>query len=294
MIVKNDFVLLKGVDNLLNLSDNQIKNYTVENGVKLVSNVIEMLERSTDHFTKKSIFSQLSKPKEIAVVNIPNYSLHVSFNKPTKQIIFNLSPFNVDTITAISPDPRNIYAAMAYGVCFKETLFNLNRVKSNYSTVIISFLTSMFVQLFGREYGLLGKYSMQISRLKFLIGCYVLSSFFGTVKEQCYILAGRAASYNYREIEDELKKYNFSNIEDFIESLSDLKVLPGITKYHFTSRIFRLLSDVFLPGLEDFSRFISIITTSSIQGSTIVPRFLSRYNELEYSKILEISKIILR
>ena len=256
-----------------------------------------MMEKGIDHFSKASVIKQLSDSHkdELAIVTFQDYPLYVSYNEPTKQIIINISPFGVDTITAINPDPRNMYASLVYGICFRNILDGgFRKVKDSYFIVIVSYLTSMFVQIFGREYGLLGKYAVEINKLKFLISCYILTAFFGRNTIESYILSSKVAMIDYRPLVDQLNTFDFSEIDGLINALAELRVLPGITKYKFTARMFKLLSIVFLPALEDFSRFISIITTSSIQGSNIVPRFISRYNESEYGKILEISKLMMR
>jgi len=50
----------------------------------------------------------------------------------------------------------------------------------------------------------------------------------------------------------------------------------------------------FMPAMEDMSRFISILTTSDVRGSNIVPAWISKYNERAYQNILEISKNIFK
>lgn len=295
--VKKDFTLLKGVHNVLNLSSKDIKSVTIDNGPRKVFVVLELSKNMINHFTKDKVFNlikDLEKRKVLSVVNIPNYNLHVSYNKPTKQIILNLSPYNLDDIYTTEPDPKNIYTQLVYGILFKKIIEEPELIKTNYFIPISSFLFSMMIALFGKTYGLLGTYSSNINLLNFLVNCYILSSFFNITGSQCYRLAGTTASFNHKDIEVKLNSYDFSNIEQFIKSLSELGVMPGIDKYSFTSKFFRSAGLSFLPALEDLARFICIMTCVSMKGSNIVPTYISKYNEDSFARIIEISKLFFK
>lgn len=295
MIVKDKFSLTKGVPNVLHLSEAEIKRHTVSNGIRNLTFVLQLFRNRINHFTKDYVFDILSsKEKSIAVVNLPNYNLFVSYNIPTNQIVVNISPFGgVDNIYPNDPDPKNVYAVMVYAICFHDVVTGKYRINESYVSTIVNYFLTMFIRLFGKEYGLLGVYSNEIVKLKFLISCYVLTSFFGVTGNEAYRKSSIIAPIDYHDFHNELIHYDFSNIEDFIKSLSELRVLPGINKYSFTSRIMRMLSLNFLPAFEDLSRFISIITTSSITGSNIVPTFISTsYNVDEYKKLIDIAKLI--
>ena len=149
------------------------------------------------------------------------------------------------------------------------------------------------MQVFGKDYGLVGIYSSGIPKLKFLTACYIYSSFFGyPSNDRLYRNAASVAPYMYSNEYEALKQYNFSLIEDFIKSLSDLKVMPGINVTKFTSKLYRFFGINILPAMEDISRFFSVIVTSSVPGSRVVPRYLYKYNEKEYFKILDITRRI--
>lgn len=294
IVIKKSFELLKGVDNLLELSPREIKGFSVENGQRLLHNVIEMTETSVEHFAKAKISKQIEKIEEIALVRLETYPLHVSYNIPTKQIVLNIAPFNIDTITAIRPDPRNIYAMMVYGICFRGLVTNKgNQLKDRYAAVFASYYTSMMIQMFGREYALLDKYSKQIPMLKYLISCYVLISFFGVERKQAYKMSRAISGSGPLEVESKLDSYDFTNIGGLIESLSGLEVLPGITKPLFMGKILKYMSVHFVPGLEDISRMIALSSATLVKGSNLVPGFIRRYNEDEYMKILELGRLVI-
>jgi hypothetical protein len=298
MVVKEKFSLLKNVPNILHLSQATIRAHTVSAGPRKVFVVLEMLKDRINHYTKDRVFSLISdtkkRDKTFVVVRMTNYILPVSYNVPTKQIILNITPFDTDDIYPTKPDPINIYSSIVYGICFSDMINGKVKIPETYFGPISSYLLSMFIRVFGKEYGLLGMYATEINKLKFLICCYIMSSFFGMDGKGVYTKASTAASFDYREIKDQLDTYNFENIEDFIKSLSDLKVMPGLNRFHFTERLYRFLGVGFLPALEDLSRFVSILTVSAITGSNVVPTFIYSYNEGEFNKIIDISKGIFK
>lgn len=297
MIVKEKFSLLKNVPNILHLSSAQIKSSSIQLGPRKLFLTISMFSNRIDHFTKNKVIevvSDIEIRKKLAVVILPEYSLHVSYNKPTKQMIINLNPFGVNDIYPNDPDPKNIYASLVYAICFYNLINEKVKINESYASVIISYLLSVFIRLFGKDYGLLGIYSNQINKLKFLISCYVYASFFGITGNVSFRKAGTISMYNYRDLEESISKYDFSKIEDFIKALSEIGIMPGLNKYSFTHKVLRFMGIAFLPALEDLSRFISIMTTSNITGSNVVSTFIYSYNENEFKKLMELSKLIFR
>ena len=293
--IKREFELLRGTDNLLELDAKAIKKVSIENGQKLLSNVIEMTETHIEHFGKKRILKQIKHIDEVAIVNIDTYPLYISYNIPTDQIILNLSPFNVTTITAIKPDPRNIYAALVYGTCFRDIVKSKGKyLKDRYAAVFASYLTSMMIQMFGREYGLLVKYSRQIPMLKYIISCYVLISFFNMPNDKAYMAARAISGYADEDLEKNLVSFDLNNIGAMLDALSKLGVLPGINKPLFMGKLLKYVGVQFIPALEDVSRMISLSTASIIKGSNIIPTFIRRYNEDEFLNILELGKAGMR
>ena len=293
--IKREFELLRGTNNILDLTVKDIKKVSVDNGQKLLSNVIEMTETHIDTFAKKRISKQIKNIDRIAVVNMETYPLYVTYNAPTDQIILNLYPFNVTTITAIRPDPRNIYSALVYGTCFRDIIISKGSIlKDRYASVFASYFTSMIIQMFGKEYGLLAKYSRQIPMLKYIISCYVLISFFKITNDNAYVMARAISGYSDEDLEKELPAFDLHNIGSMLNALSKLEVLPGITKPLFMGKILRYGGIQFIPALEDISRMIAISIASTVKGSNIIPAFIRRYNEDEFSNILKLGGMIMR
>jgi len=295
MIIKDKFSLLKDLPNILNLSKSVINTYKIEGGPRKIFVILKLMENRINHFTKEPIMNMLSdirKRERLGVVNIPNYLLPVTYNKPTNGVIINVTAIGSDDLSR--HDPKNIYAILVYGLIFSVLATKKYNIDAKYFSTISNFFVSIFIRLFGKDYGLLGIYSTEIPKLKFLTNCYILNSFFGIKGNNAYRLSGASASFDYKDIETELNKYDFYEIKDFIQALNSLKVMPGINRYIFSSKVLRLFGYGFLPALEDISRLMSIITTSSLSGTNVVPTFISKYNETEYNKLMEISKNIFK
>ena len=152
----------------------------------------------------------------------------------------------------------------------------------------------MFISIFGKEYGLLGSYTANITKLNFLTNCYILSSFFGVNSLPSYKKSSTASGFDFKSIKEDLDNYDFLNIENFIKALSDFRVFPGMNKYSFTSKIVKMIGPNFLPALEDMSRFLSCMACVYIKGSNIIPPRISSYDESSFKRILEISKLIFK
>jgi len=292
MIVKDEFTLLKGIPNILNLSSSAITASRLKGGKVKVRTVLKLMGRRIEHFSKDKVYNVIKSDTAFDIVRIPKYPLALSYNKPTKNVIFNLNYFGTTDITETNPNPRDIYAALAYGYCFSE-LVKTKPISDRYAGVFASYLLSVFVRIFGKEYGLLGYYSTSIPKLKFILTCYCLSAFFGYKNDEgMYRKASSGLAYNFKEDMIVLRQIDFSNIDGLINALSKLQVMPGITRFNFTAKLIRFLTIDFIPAIEDCSRFVSFIMASGIPGITFIPAFIMRYNEQEYIKIIQLSKSV--
>jgi len=297
MIVKEKFDLLKGVNNVLNIPTSKLKLLRVENGPRKIFVILDLMKNRINHYTKDAVLklvTRLDVRKSIFVVVLPDYSLPISYNKPNKGQVINLSPFSITDLESSKPGGQNLYALMVYSIVFSDLVSGQFKVSDKYSSLIANYFTSILLRMFGKEYGLLGSFASEISKLKFLTNSYILASFFGNTGPAAFKRASAASSFDYRPIADKLKKYDFKNINDFILSLSELGVMPNLSKHVFTGRVLRQFGFNFLPALEDLSRFIATIATSDIKGSNVVSTYLHKYNERDYNRILEISKSLFK
>ena len=297
MMIKQKFDLLRGVENVIKVSGSTVSRALVANGPRKIFVTLELERARINHFTKDKVFKLISgiqARKHVSVVKFDKYALPITYNVPTKSMIINISHFGVDDILSSKPGPINLYALMVYGTTFSDLVSGKLKVSDRYSSVMADYLTSLLIRFFGKQCGLLGSFSSEIVKLKFLTNCYVLGSFFGMTGLGAWRRASAASSFSYKDIEDKLKRYDFTTINDFITSLSETGVMPNINRHLFAGKVLQMLGLNFMPALEDLSRFISILTTADVRGSNIVPTWISKYNERAYQSILEISKNIFK
>jgi len=291
MIIKKDFRLVSGAPNIMSLSGSVIKSHQQEeNSPRHVFTYLELKKKGLKHFSNSTIFSLLSNIRAremIQVVNFDQYPLPVSYNPPTKGLLINLKPFEVDEVSSMSPN--DLYASLVYAYAFSRMVTKKFKISEAYTKIIVDYLLSFFVQVFGKDYGLVGIYASGIPKLKFLTACYIYAAFFGySSNDSLYKKAAAIAPYMYSNEYEAIRKYDFSLIEQFIQATSDLKVMPGLGVNKFTAKLYRFFGINILPAMEDISRFFSVILTSSVPGSRVVPRNLFKYNEKAYYNLIDI------
>jgi len=287
MLVKKTFRLVGNAPNVLHLNRNVLSAYlNEENSPRHIFVALELKKSSFKHFTRDAIFRLIydTKKREIIKAISIDYPLPVSYNEPTKDLVINLKALNTTTIGQLHPN--NLYS-------FASLVTGSYTVSDSYASVIVRYLLSFLVQVFGKEFGLVSIYSVRIPKLKFLLACYVLSSFFG-YKSNLFRQAYRLAPYSYEEELEQLRKYDFTKIDDFVKATSDLKVMPGWSITKLTSKLYRYFGINILPAMEDASRFFSVILVSTIPGSTIAPKILKKYNEDAYFRIVDITRGIFK
>ena len=297
MIIKDKFTLIKDVNNYFTMAKPDLDSLKIDIGPRKMFVMLEMTKGNIAHYTKDRIFNILTNIKErekkLAIVNMPEYAFHVSYNKPSDTIIINLSAFGVKDITT-KPSPQNLYASMIYGIVLSDIISGRQQISYKFAKSFVDYITAILLRSFGKKYGLLGSFSNKIVLLKFLVSCYVLASFFGIEKNELYKKAIQIVPIEYRPMQPYLDKHDFSNIIDFLIVLSEFQVFPNINRHLFVSEIIKKYQFTFLPALEDIARFVSILTTSEVKGTEIVPTYLDKYQLDAYQNILQISKAIFK
>ena len=292
MVIKESFRLVSKTPNVLNLNESTMRSfYNEENSPRHVFAILELKRKQFVHFTNNKIFdliSNIKKRESLKVLNF-DYALPVSFNKPTKDLIVNLKPFQVLEVSNMSAN--DLYGSIVYAYAFAMLVSKKFKISESYAGIIVNFMLSFYVKAFGRTYGLVGIYASEISKLKFLIACYILASYFGyKTDKKLFQKASALAPYMFHTEYDELRSYDFGDIQGFINAVSDLKVMPGLTITKFTSTLYKYYGVNMLVAIEDLSRFFSVIVTSSVPGSRVVPRYLIQVNEKEYFKMVDIMR----
>jgi hypothetical protein len=297
MIIKDKFKLINNVDNVIKISKSVLNaNEAEENSPRHIFTFLTLKQNSITHFAKKPIFRFISDKRErekLKIVTI-NYPLSATYNSSTKNMVINLKALDVEEAANLSPN--DLYAAVLYAYTFSRLVSGEATVADIYAPPIVSFLTSMFVRIFGKDFGLTETYASSIPKLKFLLACYIYCAFFGHPTNRDLLRrAISIAPFRYQDEEAQILKYDFSDITQFLKALSELKVMPGLKVYGFTTKMFRFFKIDMIAGLEDLSRFICVILLSSITGSSIVPSFISKkFNEREYKKLLDLAQRVIK
>jgi len=294
MIIKEKFSLLKDVNNILYIDEKTLNNNVIDKSNEKMLAVLELIIKKTNHFSKKKVFQYLTNKKYSNVVKVgvlDNYVLPVSYNKPTDNIIINLSFFNTDDISANNPGPFNIYACLVYGIIFRALANKKFKLTETYVAPISNFLISLIIRAFGKQYGMLGSFSNEIVKVKFLLNCYILASFFG-VKQDLFKTSSLYYQYDFRDIEQQISKIDFSVINGFVEALNKSGAMPNITRHTFAAKILSMYTFNFIPGLEDLARLMSLICASDISGNSISPTYISKYNATAYGALLNFSRMV--
>jgi len=298
MLITDKFKLVSHAENILKIPKNTLQSLQLEeNSPRHVFAFLALKQSSIKHFGKDTIFRFVSDKKTrkvLQVVRLNQYPLSFSYNKPNKGMIVNLAPFDVTEVANLSP--HDLYAVVLSTYVFSQIVTGKVKIADLYAKSIVNFLTSVFVRVFGKDFGLTETYAGSIPKLKFLIACYIYAAFFGYRNSTNLLrVSSSIAPYRFKEEEKTILKYDYSDITQFLKALSDLRVMPGLKIYGFTTKLYRFFGIDFLAGIEDLSRFISAIAASSVTGSSMVPSFIAKkFNEREYNNLLDLVKKVLR
>jgi len=289
-VIKDKFDLLANIENVTNISESQIKSMEIEYGLKKFYNSIRTNVENKKGISYNILLGMIKSKfiyHGIKPVLWNEYKMAVIFDQKTDMILINISYFNIDDIYSGKPDPNVLIACMVYGHVLRQTVNKSVNIHDTFAEPIVAFLNTVVLSIFGKSYGLIGAYSYRIPILKYLTACYVLASFFGISGSSLYEKAKKYSGIAFRDEIENLKNYDFSNILDYIRCISDSRVMRGFTVHEFTHKIYRFLGIHFLAAIEDFSRFMALMTISSLPGNSFVPFSLKKYNQKAYLGIVK-------
>jgi len=289
--IKENFNLLKNIENYTHYSTSEIKRYEIEMGIDKVYSTIRM-NKPPSNFTKNILQNIMGgKYGKMAytykIITNENYKLAISYDKNLDKNIINISFYDATEIYGNKPDYRALTACVISSHILNRMYNKSVNIHQELAGPIISFMSTLFLSIFGKQYGLIGAFSNRIPLLKYLTGCYVLASFFGLQNTTLFETAKQYANVDFRQNIDELQHYDFSNILDFIKAISESKTMHGFSAHEFTHKIYRFLGIHFLAALEDFGRFMALMTVADLPGNSFVPFSLKKYNQKEYQKIIK-------
>lgn len=289
MIIKQNFTLLKGATNLVNLSKSQIDSLTLEgNSPKHVYVSLELKKNLIRHFAVEKILDYVKNVKMSKDLNVlvwDQYPLVVSYNQRPHSKIINIAPeFNAKELSRVAY--TGLYASLLYAYTFESIVTHKLRIPDSMASVISNYMFSLFVQVFGKNYGMTGTYSSKLPALKFVLTSYILIAFFGRKQETpTFNLAKQYSGYDYSDKIDVMNKHDLTDIKGLIDTLSDAEIMPGLNLIKFTTKVVPFFGVQFLPGFEDLSRFMSLIMTSTVSGQAIAKPFIKKYSIKNYTQM---------
>jgi hypothetical protein len=289
---KYDFELLEKTPNIAKTKSELGQIQQIATQKDLVSVIGSSLPTIT-HYSKEPLVRFLqNNPKAFTICLAPSYVLPAAYVKSEKQVFLNISYFSASNIGRV--DYRNLYGLALYGfILYHVHGLKRGRMSEEYASFICDFLSAILIRVFGKKYGLLTSYSYLIGSLKFMVACYVLSSFFSIPSgDRLYLKASSMSGFSPDLIRDRLGSYDFSKITNFVAALSDFSIMPGISPFVFASVLFRSFGSSFVAALEDYGRFVSFFICSELRGSTIAGSFFSKFHAYSYTRISKAIEII--
>jgi hypothetical protein len=294
--IKKQFEMIKNANNVVS----NIKHHKINDWYKKINMIFSLMDTNLKHKGKATIIKLINNQKKTESMfdftafdpNVPEYHLPGCYNISSHKQMVNIGFFQIEDISINKPTFKELYSAVVYNyivymIHSKKVKFNVDITQN-----IINYYTSMFMSLFGKQYGMTGIYTAKIPRLKFCIACYILASYFGLKDRQLLENAQSQSTYSYNDDVDLLKKYDFSTVEDFVKMLSDMDVFPGFNIYKMMGRIYTSFGVSFLAAFEDFGRFIAMIEVCMISGNGIAPAFIYKYNKHAFDGISKITTVI--
>lgn len=283
--MKQKLQLLSNADNLLNLSQSTIDTFKLEDEMKQVAiaSLDLFLKKNTNHFFYNKMINQIKNGfSNFDFVYIRKYPLPASFNIATKKGIINFAVFNRKNL--LNVNPREIYTIILY--CYTFSIFTFTKIHVDLQKIISEYLLSILMKVYAKKYGLVGTYENEIPKLKYLVSYYVNISFFDLPERTADVNASNFSSFKQSDFDIDFDDYDFKDIYNFIEILSDSNVFPGLNSYLFLTTMVNRLLVYNTCIFEDIVRFLSILSAASVNANTLCPVTFQFYNKSAYDTIL--------
>jgi hypothetical protein len=154
-------------------------------------------------------------------------------------------------------------------------------------------MVQLLLKAFAKAYGLTGGYVDMIPQFRFFTSLYIYISFFGFDKDASINKAMGFSRVDPKIFRNNISKYDFSKIDDYLLAMSENEITPGLNNYRFLDRMIRNFGVFNLPVFEDLMRFSATMVASSINGNTYfspsflmqAPKFYTKINEIVDSAI---------
>jgi hypothetical protein len=285
-MLKKELTVLGNSENIISVAQNLVDSHSIEQeDVKFFISTLRLfLEKNKTHimypFVKKHLDNQFAK---FDIVKISKYALPVTFNQLTKKVIINISALGKRSVASI--DVRDLFTLIVYGHSFANLI--LNSVPEFLSANISDYMSSLFLKVFAKKFGLTGSYFELIPAMRYIISLYILVSFFNLSSDKASVNAIKTSRFNPRKSEIKFLDYDFTKISDLIKCLDKSGTLPGLNAYYFINTMGNNFGTVNLPMFEDFCRFGSILLSSTVNQNNIITSRLRFINEDLYERIIK-------
>jgi len=284
-MIKEKLSLLAGTSNILDFPQAAIDAHKIseEDVMQIIDTTKLYLRKVGSHWSKKIIEKQIANGfKNFDFTVLPRYPLPGVYNKKEHRIVVNTNVFGRRSI--LNVDPRDIYAIILYS--YLVTYFTIKPIPSKMADTLADFMSSIYIKIFAKRYGLIGSYVSEIPKLRFLVSLYTFVSFFGMKQKQAYLKSGTMSKVRKDAFEVDLEDYDFNDVRQFIKCMSDSGVLHGISVHEFAATIIRIFNGpISLAAFEDGMRFMATAGASTISATTIFPQGLERFHLKLFSKI---------
>ena len=282
---KEKLSLLDNADNFFRFPQATIDQYKIadEDVTHILDSVRLFSNKIKDHFAYKTMTKQLNIDlSNFQFIDLPKYPLPAAFNIPTKKIIINTSVWGRRNILNI--EPRDMYAVILYGyVCAYYSVLSMEK---SLETTIANFISTIYIKMFAKKYGLVGSYQGELPRLRFFVTMFVMVSFFDKDPKTAAKGAANMSGVTSEQIGLDLNDYDFTVARDLVRVLSESGVLNGITTYEFVSSIMRRFTSVVIPMFEDPMRFMATMAASTIPSNSLFSNSIRLYNMGLYNRII--------
>ncbi len=291
--MKEKLSLISDKSNIVNISQSRIDDIKIDpeelHNIKIVLKM--MLVKTKGTITYDMVAPHIENDlKLFDFVLMKDYPLAAVFNLETRRILVNISALGRRSIENI--ETRDLYSLLVYSITIAY-FSGTRKIQASNARIYADFFNAIMLKLFSKSYGLTGSYMELIPEMRFFTNLYVLVSFFDYPQKDAINLAASLSKYNIKKLNLELSKYNFYDIKDYIKTLSDSGVMPGLSIYMFVKKMLVNFGILNITLFEDIVRFNATMMASVVNGNSLFVPHIQIYHPDLYKRILEaISKSI--
>jgi len=286
MPTKQYLSLLGNVDNYISLPQSSVDAKLIddENIKNLIDNLKIFLPKTKTHFAYDIISNQVEKGLSLFNFVSIKYPLPSVVNVQENKILVNTNVWQKKDM--LNVNPRDIYSTLVYALA--GAYFTKRNIEYEYADTILDFMTAVFIKMYAKKYGLVGSYTHELPKLRFIICVYILVSFFDIPQSSAYKKASNLSKASVNSFDLNIDDYDLRDPRTLIKLLSDSGVLFGISIHEFSVNIIKYFGAITIPAFEDPMRFMATMAGCSVNSTTLFSSSLPRYHLKLYEKIIHI------